>query len=227
MAIKWINDNIFTNIANAIRNKLGTVINYKPSQMADAIRSIPTGGGSGSGTITVEPDNRRLIIPTIHLHMDASNGIWDCESSNIRVHLGRPDVANEYLKVTVKLSRVPASGERIRYTLGYLSASWSGYYLESSRYHNTTLHPNNQSNYYNLVVDEYICYWPCAAGTSVSSGGQNAIFYAYFECAGSAGGPLDFDITIESSPDIDNEIASGTAVNTAYSTRKFNKRIAY
>ena len=43
--LKLIDTSIFTDIANAIREKLGSDINYKPSQMAEAIKSIPTDVG--------------------------------------------------------------------------------------------------------------------------------------------------------------------------------------
>ena len=61
MGKKLISDSILTSIANAIRTKLNTVIQYKPSEMADAILSIPQGGGGGinpSGTITVDENHR-------------------------------------------------------------------------------------------------------------------------------------------------------------------------
>lgn len=41
MAIKLIDDSIFTAIANAIRGKLGGTTRYKPGEMAAAINSIP------------------------------------------------------------------------------------------------------------------------------------------------------------------------------------------
>ena len=53
-----VNDASLTAIANAIRSKLSTSNTYKPGQMASAIQSIPTGGGSGikydTGTFTFE-----------------------------------------------------------------------------------------------------------------------------------------------------------------------------
>lgn len=50
MALGYIDDSVFSNIANSIRTKTGTVNNYYPSEMADAINSIPTGGGANLGT---------------------------------------------------------------------------------------------------------------------------------------------------------------------------------
>ena len=45
MANVIINDTHLTNIANAIRDKNGSSDTYKPSEMANAIESIETGGG--------------------------------------------------------------------------------------------------------------------------------------------------------------------------------------
>ena len=47
MANVIINDTNLTNIANAIREKNGGEILYKPSEMADAILAIEAGGGGG------------------------------------------------------------------------------------------------------------------------------------------------------------------------------------
>lgn len=52
MANVIINDVNLTNIANAIRGKNGSSDTYKPSEMADAITNLPSGGG---GDIEVEP----------------------------------------------------------------------------------------------------------------------------------------------------------------------------
>ena len=38
--------NVFTNIADAIRAKTETQITYKPTEMANAINNIETGGGA-------------------------------------------------------------------------------------------------------------------------------------------------------------------------------------
>lgn len=55
----------YTNIANAIRNKLNTQTTYTPAQMANAISQISTSGGSGgfSGTPTVG-DTPVLFVST-------------------------------------------------------------------------------------------------------------------------------------------------------------------
>lgn len=46
MAKGLVTNTYLTNIANAIRTKLGVQATYQPSQMAAAIESIPTGGGT-------------------------------------------------------------------------------------------------------------------------------------------------------------------------------------
>ena len=45
MARVFVNDSTLTDIADAIREKNGTEDTYKPSQMADAVRGIQSGGG--------------------------------------------------------------------------------------------------------------------------------------------------------------------------------------
>ena len=45
MSIAITNDQNYSNIAAAIRAKLGVQTEYKPSEMAGAITSIPSGGG--------------------------------------------------------------------------------------------------------------------------------------------------------------------------------------
>jgi len=58
---KLISDSILTAIANAIRTKRGTSVQYKPSEMANAILSIPTGGGGGitpAGTLAITENNK-------------------------------------------------------------------------------------------------------------------------------------------------------------------------
>lgn len=47
MAIKVIDDKYLVDIADAIRSKTGTEDTYKPTEMADAINSITTGGSGG------------------------------------------------------------------------------------------------------------------------------------------------------------------------------------
>lgn len=42
-------DKNYENIADAIREKLNTTASYKPAEMAEAIKNIPTGGGGGGG----------------------------------------------------------------------------------------------------------------------------------------------------------------------------------
>lgn len=48
MAKAFIQESTLTDIADAIRGKLGVSTQYLPSEMADAIESIPSGGGGGA-----------------------------------------------------------------------------------------------------------------------------------------------------------------------------------
>lgn len=68
MAIKTINDAVLTDIATSIRGKLQSEDAYRPSEMADAIDSIPTGGGDTlgdmlAGTLENYTNNDINIIP--------------------------------------------------------------------------------------------------------------------------------------------------------------------
>jgi hypothetical protein len=58
--------NVFTDIANAIRAKTETTITYKPTEMANAINNIETGGGSfyynANGMSIVSLFNMPIII---------------------------------------------------------------------------------------------------------------------------------------------------------------------
>lgn len=56
-----INDTTLTAIGNAIREKTGSAGTYKPTEMATAIQSITTGGGSGDG----EKKLAKLVDKTI------------------------------------------------------------------------------------------------------------------------------------------------------------------
>ena len=59
MPLGLISSSILTNIASAIRSKLGSQADIKPSQMAAAIRMIPSGGG-GSAVPLPEMDLMEL-----------------------------------------------------------------------------------------------------------------------------------------------------------------------
>lgn len=53
MAYGIINTENLTDIADAIRGKLGVQTTYKPGQMADAIESISGGGITPTGTKSI------------------------------------------------------------------------------------------------------------------------------------------------------------------------------
>lgn len=61
MSIVYTDSQNYTNIANAIRSKLGMSDTYLPSEMADAIMDIPTGGGGGSVKMGVLRPDAELI----------------------------------------------------------------------------------------------------------------------------------------------------------------------
>lgn len=71
MANVIINDTNLTNIANAIREKNGTTTTYKPSEMADAITNLPTGGGGG-----YEPTDEELTYSQMASIFNNGNNAW-------------------------------------------------------------------------------------------------------------------------------------------------------
>ena len=62
MATIITNDENYTNIANAIRNKTGGSLTYKPGDMAAAITAIPTGGGGTGPGVNINARNVATYI---------------------------------------------------------------------------------------------------------------------------------------------------------------------
>lgn len=93
--IRTINDNIFTNIADAIREKNGETTTYKPAEMPEAILAIETGGGGGGG----EPTEDRVKTPE-ELYAECRPADWPV--------LPDPTEENEiyYLCRTVEIGKV-------------------------------------------------------------------------------------------------------------------------
>lgn len=61
MARVFVNDTTLTAIADAIREKNGSEDTYKPSQMADAVRGIKSGGGMNFGENITSPNILNLF----------------------------------------------------------------------------------------------------------------------------------------------------------------------
>lgn len=215
MAIKLIEDSILKDIANAIREKLNTVSFFKPNEMANAIKSITTGGGSASS------DTRTFIMPTIKGTMTETDEFY----VETYPYPPSPTPASNYMKVTIRLDRAPAKNEKIYYDMGYINSSWANYYCETSRYN--TNRTKNNGNYFYLMDKELVCYWGCSAGKSVANGGSPTQFYAKIYCNGTYVKPLNIELDIEFSPEIDAKCASGEYLTTHYGTRTFPKRTAY
>ena len=77
----------YTAIANAIRSKLGVQTTYMPSEMADAITAIPTGGGSDLGTKTITTNG------TYNASDDSLDGF---SSVTVNVSSGQPSFPTGY-----------------------------------------------------------------------------------------------------------------------------------
>lgn len=220
MAIKLIEDSILTDIANAIREKLNTVSFFKPNEMANAIKSITTGGGSASS------DTRTFIMPTLKGKIDKSN--TSLRIDRVYIYPPSPTPANNYMKITIRMDRVATVKEKIYYDLGYINSAsndWADTYCERSN--NNTNRTKNSGSYFYLVDKEMVCYWKCKAGTTVANGGTPTEFYATIKANGTLSGDINFEIDIEFSPEIDAKCASGEILTTYYSTRTFPKRLAY
>lgn len=149
MSKKLISDSILTAIANAIRTKRGTSVQYKPSEMANAILSIPTGGGGGvtpSGQLSITENNRvydvyqyaeasvQIPNPTGVLEIDENGTYGVLGYGSVEVDVpqrqqptgtlfvvrnGNYDVSN-YANLTVNVDQAPATNPYVLQKKDYL-----------------------------------------------------------------------------------------------------------
>lgn len=91
MAIVTIDDTHLTNIANAIRGKNGSSATYKPSEMANVISNIETGGG------VVEPEYTRVSYIQFTGEQTIDTGIICNKNTKIKVVFTREKSAQHYL----------------------------------------------------------------------------------------------------------------------------------
>ena len=77
-----VDDSNLQNIAQAIREKNGTAAQYKPNEMAEAIRAIETGGG-GVQPITIDITNTSTEAMTIRWVKLNSSGNFACYDRDV------------------------------------------------------------------------------------------------------------------------------------------------
>ena len=82
MAIKTINDEILTNIADAIREKGGTSETLYPHEMADAILDLEAGEVADLTELTVTPSDVAQTINPVSPHNGFSKVIVQAIPSN-------------------------------------------------------------------------------------------------------------------------------------------------
>lgn len=103
MANVIINDTNLTNIANAIREKNGLTDTYKPSEMADAIIAIPSGGGGGSGI----PEERLILTGDCSAKFQKDNWNWFIEEYGDKITSQNITNATSMFKDSALLTEVP------------------------------------------------------------------------------------------------------------------------
>ncbi len=115
MAKVLVTESYLTAIANAIRNKLGGSAAYKPSQMADAISSIPTGGsGKPEQTKNATPSETAQTIKPDSGYTLSSVTVGAISSTYVGSGVARKSSSN-----------LTASGATVTVPAGYYSSQAS------------------------------------------------------------------------------------------------------
>ena len=127
MANKFYEENDISAIASAIRTKLGTQSTFKVSEMASAVTSIPTGGGSGTleinenGTYNVTDYASAAVSvqPHVGTKTITENGVYNASSDNLdgysQVTVNTPPFPPELMDVDAFVLESDSTSITIKY----------------------------------------------------------------------------------------------------------------
>ena len=187
MANVLVQEYSLQSIADAIRSKNGTQNTYKPSQMADAIESIPSGGITPSGTKSITENgtydvtdyaNAQVAVPT------GSTPVINPLSVTENGTYNAPTGVDGYSPVTVN---VPSSGTTLSamaYPVVIQSTRSSSVAINRAVYKSATTIGFARSNVTSsspltindMLTDGTHVFFNASAGSSITYNGNPATF---------------------------------------------------
>lgn len=99
MSLGYVDDNCFKDIANAIRNKAGSITNYYPGDMADAINNISGGGGINPNDYFITYTNNGEVVgnPMI-LSLQSPFYYYGYNEAQVQLYINLPTVFTNELE---------------------------------------------------------------------------------------------------------------------------------
>lgn len=194
MAIITTDNQHYMDIADAIREKLGSSNTYTPSEMADAIMDIPTGGGSGSVKMGVLRHDAELVgkwtmdkyaVADLSLTIPAysTTNVTLKAAENIDTYTGDP-LTYRYF-ITERTLTIPeysiatlAKG-RQEYTLGIAQYEWL---YNPSGQQKTIIDPSKSYGVYSAMQAATVgreVYWNSATAVGVYTSGAYSANLAF------------------------------------------------